>query len=100
MKTKKLPQNLKSFFWDSNFEDLDIYTHRIYIISRLYVYGDLYEIKWIHQTYTDDEIKETALKSRNLDPIVANYLMQKYKLNRNDMAYYRNIDDYGYEYRR
>lgn len=51
-----------------------------YIISRLYCYGDLKEIKWINETYGKEDIKEVAIKSRDLKPVVANYLRQQFNL--------------------
>ena len=36
-------------------------------------------------TYTEDEIKDVAVNSRNLNPLVANYLRQQYNLEKKDM---------------
>lgn len=93
-----MPVELKKYFWDTNFEELDIEKNKRYIISRIYCYGDLKEIKWLYNTYSEEDIKDTAKNSRNLKPIVANYLRQKFKLKKEEMAYYRMVLGTKYEY--
>ena len=93
-----MPEELKKYFWDVNFSELDIKKHRRYIISRLYCYGDLKAIKWIKETYTLEEIKDVAKNSRNLKPIVANYLKQQFNLKKEEMAYYKAVTAMNYEY--
>lgn len=93
-----MPIELKQYFWDVNFEELDIKKQKKYIISRLYCYGDLKAIKWVKSTYTQEEIREVAIKSRNLKPIVANYLRQQFGLKKEEMAYYKVTRAMNYEY--
>lgn len=89
---------LKKYFWDTDFEKLDIQKNKEYIISRLYCYGDLKAIKWVKDTYSKEDIKETAKHRRDLKPIVANYLRQQFNLKKEEMAYYRVVDSMNYEY--
>lgn len=93
-----MPIELKKYFWDVNFEELDIKKHKQYIISRLYCYGDLKAIKWLKSVYNDKDIKDVAKNSRNLKPLVANYLRQQYDLKKEEMAYYRITMAMNYEY--
>lgn len=93
-----MPNEFKQYFWDTEFDKLDINKNKRYIIARLYCYGDLKAIKWVKQTYSLDEIKDVALNSRNLKPIVANYLMQQFQLKKEEMAYYRWTQSMNYEY--
>ncbi len=93
-----IPIELKKYFWDVIFEELDIKKNKQYIISRIYCYGDLKAIKWLKETYTTEDIKEVAKKSRNLKPLVANYLRQQFKLEKKEMAYYLATMNMGYEY--
>lgn len=93
-----MPEELKKYFWDVNFSELDIKQHKRYIIARLYCYGDLKAIKWVKDTYTLEEIKDVAKSSRNLKPLVANYLRQQFNLKKEEMAYYRTITAMNYEY--
>lgn len=93
-----MPIEFKSYFWDVNFKELDIKKHKQYIISRLYCYGDLKAIKWLKNTYTLDEIKDVTKKSKNLKPIVANYLRQQFNLRKEEMACYIATKSMNYEY--
>ena len=93
-----MPQGLRRYFWDTKFEKLDIIKNKRYIISRLYCYGDLKAIKWIKETYSKEDIKEVAIKSRDLKPLVANYLRQQFDLKKEEMEYYRAVQGMNYEY--
>ena len=93
-----MPIELKKYFWDTKFEELDKEKNKRYIISRLYCYGDLKAIKWINDNYTTKDIEDVARNSRNLKPIVANYLRQKFNLKKEEMSYYRWSNSMNYEY--
>ena len=93
-----MPVEFKKYFWDTDFEKLDLKRNRRFIITRLYCYGDLKAIRWVKNTYTEDEIKDVAVNSRNLNPLVANYLRQQYNLKKEEMAYYKAIMAMNYEY--
>ncbi len=95
-----MPTELKKYFWDTEFEKLDLEKNKRYIISRLYCYGDLKAIKWIKHTYTNKDIKEVAKKSRNLNPLVANYLRQQFNLKKEEMMYYKMTKALNYEFGR
>lgn len=51
-----MPNELKEYFWDTEFEKLDKNKNKRYIISKLYCYGDLKAIKWIKNNYTKEEM--------------------------------------------
>lgn len=93
-----MPTELKKYFWDTEFEKLNIKQHKRYIIARLYCHGDLKAIRWVKNTYSADEIKDVAINSRNLTPIVANYLRQQFHLKKEEMAYYKATIVMNYEY--
>ena len=93
-----MPEELKKYFWDTQFEKLDIRKNKRYIISRLYCYGDLKAVKWVKSVYSEEDIKEVAIKSRDLKPLVANYLRQQSNLQKEEMAYYRCVQRTNYEY--
>lgn len=93
-----MPEELRKYFWDTQFEKLDLKKNKIYIISRLYCYGNLKAIKWVNNVYSKEDIKEVAIKSRNLKPLVANYLRQKFNLKKEDMAYYKAIQKINFDY--
>lgn len=85
---KKIPIEFKPYFWDTDFNNLDIKENAPYIISRLYNKGGFPGIFWVQDTYTDDEIIQAIKSRRDFNTIVANYLKEKYKLNKSDMNYY------------
>ena len=93
-----MPTEFKKYFWDTQFEKLDLRKNKRYIISRLYCYGDLNAIKWVKETYGKEDIREVAIKSRDLKPLVANYLRQQFNLKKEERAYYRAIQGINYEY--
>lgn len=93
-----MPTELKKYFWDTDFEKLDLQKNKGYIISRLYCYGDLKAIRWVNNTYSKEDIKNVAIKRRDLRPIVANYLRQQFDLEKEEMAYYRTVSAINYEY--
>lgn len=93
-----MPEELKKYFWDTKFDELDKENNKRYIISRLYCYGDLKAIKWINENYTKQDIEDVARNSRNLKPLVANYLRQQFNLEKEDMAYYKWTMAMNYEY--
>ena len=93
-----MPEELKKYFWDPEFEKLDIQKNKRYIISRLYCYGDLKALRWIRENYSDEDIEDVARNSRNLKPLVANYLRQQFNLKKEEMAYYIWTTAMNYEY--
>ena len=93
-----MPTELKKYFWDTEFEKLDKEKNKRYIISRLYCYGNLKTIKWVKENYTSKDIEDVARNSRNLKPLVANYLRQQFNLKKEEMAYYKWTNSINYEY--
>ena len=93
-----MPEELKKYFWDTKFEELDKEKNKRYIISRLYCYGDLKDLKWIKENYTKEDIKDVAKNCRDLKPLVANYLRQQFNLSKEEMAYYKWAMATNYEY--
>ena len=93
-----MPIELKEYFWDTEFEKLDINKNMKYIISRLFCEGDIECIRWIKKTYTKEQIVETAKTSRRLNPITANFLRNVYNLKKEEMQYYINNNNMNYTF--
>lgn len=93
-----MPIEFKKYFWDTEYEKLDLKKNMKYIISRLFCEGNLEAIKWIKQNYTRAEIIETAKTSRRLTPITANFLKNVYDLKEEDMQYYINNKNMNYTF--
>jgi len=69
----KPPYFLKKYFWDINFNSLDLKKNELYIITRLLEYGDIEAIRWLLKTVKASKIKETILRSRELSPKTVNF---------------------------
>ena len=85
---KAIPEYLRAYFWDTDFDSLDKEKNKLYIISRLYTKGRIEGYKWVNENYSDDDIIEAAKVRRDFHPIVANFLRKKYGLRKEEMAYY------------
>lgn len=94
-----MPIEFKIYFWDTEFEKLDIRKNMKYIISRLLTEGDLKAFNWIKATYTDEEIIDTAKTSRRFNPLTANFLKMIYGLRKDEMVYYINAENMNYMYK-
>lgn len=94
----KMPIEFRKYFWDTEFEKLDIKKNRNYIISRLFCEGDIDSFNWLKRTYTEEEIIQTIKSSRRLNPITASFLKNVYALKEEEMQYYKNIKDMNYVY--
>lgn len=93
-----MPIEFKKYFWDTEYEKLDIKKNMKYIISRLFCEGNWESIKWLKRIYTKEQIIETAKTSRRLTPIAANFLKNVYNLDKEDMQYYRNNENMNYTF--
>lgn len=94
-----MPPEFKEFFWDTDFEKLDIKKNKKFIISRLLTEGNMETFRWIKQTYSKEEIIDTAKTSRRFNPITANFLKILYNLKEEEMEYYINAKNMNYIYK-
>ncbi len=93
-----MPSEFKKYFWDTEYEKLDLKKNKKYIISRLFCEGNWESIKWLKKNYTREEIIETAKTSRRLNPITANFLKNVYNLKKEEMQYYINNEKMNYTF--
>lgn len=73
MKTIKLPKSFKIYFWDVDFEKLEFWHAKTFILKRLLDRGDTKALNWVRQHYTKKDITELLLTSRDLSPKTANF---------------------------
>ena len=70
MKHKKVPQKvpefLRRYFWDVDFDKLDPKKNQHLIIKRVLDRGKTSDIRWLLTTYNLEDIKEVLLKTRDL----------------------------------
>ena len=70
---KKAPQFLKKYFWDIDFDKLDIKERQFYIIRRILNYGDERAIKWLTKHFSRNEQIKALILSRDLSHRSANF---------------------------
>lgn len=65
-----LPQDLKTLFWDTDFDTVDLEKHRNFIIRRVLDRGDWQAISWLRKTVGDTVIRDWFLAKNGggLDP--------------------------------
>lgn len=83
-----IPESFAKYFWDTDIGELDLLKHKHYIIPRLLEYGGYEGFSFVWNSYTYEEIKDVAMKSRNLGSKTAYSLMNHFKLKENQMAYF------------
>ena len=58
--TQKEKDLLKPIFWDTNINDLDIKSHKRYVIERILQYGYTDHIIWMQKKFSKEDIIETV----------------------------------------
>lgn len=54
-----LPSFAAKYFWGDNLQDLDLHTHKKYILQTILEKGDQASLKWLFATFSKEEIKNT-----------------------------------------
>lgn len=70
---EKLPGFLEKYFWDVEFEKIDLEKRRIYVLRRILEHGDGEAIRWMWENFTDSEIKHILYNYRDLSFKSANF---------------------------
>ena len=52
-----IPKSYKKYFWDCNFNDLNLAEHKIFILNRFLSFGDIEGIKFITNNYSQKEVR-------------------------------------------
>lgn len=71
-------------FWDINKSDVSFEKSKHSIIYKVLEYGTIKDWKIIKQIYGLEEIKQTSLKFRNLDPVTLSFLVNYFNLKKSD----------------
>jgi len=69
----KLPFFLRKYFWDVDFNSLDLGENSFFVINRLLEYGDIKVISWLFKHTKRKQIGEVIKKSRELSPKTLNF---------------------------
>ena len=70
---KRAPKFLKQYFWDIDFEKLDVDKHPFYVISRILNYGNKKAIQWMNGCFSRSEQIQTLCVRRDISPRSANF---------------------------
>jgi len=73
MKNNKIPSRFKKYFWDCDFEELDIDVYPEYISERILNFGDLDSLKWLLARINKDFLMTLVASSRNLNKKTKNF---------------------------
>ncbi|TRZ64899.1 MAG: hypothetical protein D4Q79_00475 [Spirochaetia bacterium] len=63
---------IKKYFWDTNFERLDLNKDQVYILKRILEYGDGKAVAWAWKKFGKKYWVE-ALESREISPLTKNF---------------------------
>lgn len=69
----QLPEYFRSYFWDVEFEKLEIKRSAHLIIKRVLDRGNLSDIRWLLKTYGKEEIKKVVIGTRDLARPTGNF---------------------------
>ncbi len=68
-----LPEFLKKYFWDTEFEKIILENRRIYVLKRILEYGDKKAVAWMRRNFTTTEMKNALVTFRGYSQKSANY---------------------------
>lgn len=70
---RRLPKFLKRYFWDVDFEKMDIRKYSRYIITRLLNYGDEKALCWLRDNFSKEEQRTVLSKAGDISIRSANF---------------------------
>lgn len=72
-KKAQLPEYLRPYFWDVNFDLLNFKKSKTFILKRVLDRGDIRALGWMRRNYTNQEIEKLILTTRDISPKTANF---------------------------
>ena len=79
---KKAPKFLKKYFWDIDFDKLDVEAHPQYVLGRILEYGDEKAIKWVMRRFDKNAVADILFHYRSLSPKSANFWAVVFNIDR------------------
>jgi len=73
MESKNLPENLRKYFWDCNFEDLRTDQYAFFISERILNFGNMDSLTWLFDQIDKKFLIDVINTSRNLNKKTKNY---------------------------
>jgi len=83
-----LPEFLKRYFWEVEFENVRLPEREFYVIERVIEYGNDEAIHWLKQRFTPDDIGRVVRPSRALSRRTANLWGKFLHIPRDEMRCY------------
>ena len=68
-----LPQDIRKYFWDCDFNKLSWEDYSFFITERILNFGNMDDIKWLLGITDRDFIKKVVTESRNLNKKTRNF---------------------------
>lgn len=68
-----LAENLKKYFWDTDFNKLEVKQHKKYILERILEMGDEKSVEWMKKTFSKEEILEALKNNRKISKKSLNF---------------------------
>ncbi len=73
MKIITLPQSFKEYFWDVDFDKLDLKKSRTFILKRLLDRGDTKALNFLRKYYQREEIKDLLFSTKDISQKTATF---------------------------
>ncbi len=77
-----------STFWDVDFDDIDLEKHKSFIISRIFMRGDLPEIHNTFSFYGKSEVIDALKSIQYLDDLTLSYCSTIFRIPKSDFKCY------------
>ncbi|MBD3375391.1 hypothetical protein GF406_10175 [candidate division KSB1 bacterium] len=68
-----IPQAYKKYFWDCDFDQLNMADHGLFIAERILNFGNRASVSWLLGQLDKNALSELLESSRNLDKKTRNY---------------------------
>lgn len=95
----KLPKRFAGSFWDRNIDSLDLDKEKDFVIARLFTHAGFKGISYVEKTFSKEDIIHAIRTRRDLNPIVANFVKNRYGVKECDMNYYTLVHNDGHDWR-
>ncbi len=64
---------VKKYFWDIDFQTLDLHEHKQFILERILELGDDVAVKWMRENFTHGDMIDALERSRRISAKSRNY---------------------------
>jgi len=72
----------RSLFWDVDPKTINPQEHKRFIMERVLARGDVDDIRWAQEFYGNEDLKETLLVAKTIDPKSLSFWFQYFNLDR------------------